>query len=199
MCAGNPPAPRTYGLACCAGSNANFVLVADPHNGLPREARQEILPELASHTAGVSGAAPLASRITRNTATVHAHSRNWRRWLHRSHLVDSLLHDGVDVTVVDNFDSFYERRLKEQIHLHGIRFIALRLFTVYGPRQRPDLAIHKFARLNKRISVLAMAPPGATTLTSPTSSLACARRCPTKAVNTRSSTWGTTTLSRWSR
>jgi UDP-glucuronate 4-epimerase len=31
--------------------------------------------------------------------------------------------------------------------LYGIRFIALRLFTVYGPRQRPDLAIHKFARL----------------------------------------------------
>jgi UDP-glucuronate 4-epimerase len=31
-------------------------------------------------------------------------------------------------------------------HLHGIRFIALRCFTVYGPRQRPDLAIHKFAR-----------------------------------------------------
>lgn len=30
-------------------------------------------------------------------------------------------------------------------HLYGIRFIALRLFTVYGPRQRPDLAIHKFA------------------------------------------------------
>ncbi len=32
-------------------------------------------------------------------------------------------------------------------HQHGIRFVALRLFTVYGPRQRPDLAIHKFARL----------------------------------------------------
>lgn len=32
-------------------------------------------------------------------------------------------------------------------HLHGIRFLALRFFTVYGPRQRPDLAIHKFARL----------------------------------------------------
>lgn len=29
-------------------------------------------------------------------------------------------------------------------HLHGIRFIALRFFTVYGPAQRPDLAIHKF-------------------------------------------------------
>ena len=31
-------------------------------------------------------------------------------------------------------------------HLYGIRFIALRFFTVYGPRQRPDLAIHNFAR-----------------------------------------------------
>lgn len=32
-------------------------------------------------------------------------------------------------------------------HLHGISCLCLRLFTVYGPRQRPDLAIHKFARL----------------------------------------------------
>ena len=32
-------------------------------------------------------------------------------------------------------------------HLFGIRFIALRFFTVYGPRQRPDLAIRKFAQL----------------------------------------------------
>ena len=32
-------------------------------------------------------------------------------------------------------------------HLYGIRSVCLRFFTVYGPRQRPDLAIHKFARL----------------------------------------------------
>ena len=32
-------------------------------------------------------------------------------------------------------------------HLFDLRFIALRFFTVYGPRQRPDLAIHKFSRL----------------------------------------------------
>lgn len=31
-------------------------------------------------------------------------------------------------------------------HIHKIRFIGLRLFTVYGPRQRPDLAIHKFVK-----------------------------------------------------
>jgi UDP-glucuronate 4-epimerase len=32
-------------------------------------------------------------------------------------------------------------------HLAGISTTCLRFFTVYGPRQRPDLAIHKFARL----------------------------------------------------
>jgi UDP-glucuronate 4-epimerase len=32
-------------------------------------------------------------------------------------------------------------------HLHGLSCYCLRLFTVYGPRQRPDLAIHKFTRL----------------------------------------------------
>ena len=29
-------------------------------------------------------------------------------------------------------------------HLHGLDVMCPRLFTVYGPRQRPDLAIHKF-------------------------------------------------------
>ena len=41
-------------------------------------------------------------------------------------------------------------------HLFGISITCLRFFTVYGPRQRPDLAIHKFARLieqNKPIPV----------------------------------------------
>jgi UDP-glucuronate 4-epimerase len=31
-------------------------------------------------------------------------------------------------------------------HLYGLRSINLRFFTVYGPRQRPDLAIHSFTR-----------------------------------------------------
>jgi UDP-glucuronate 4-epimerase len=38
-------------------------------------------------------------------------------------------------------------------HLYGINIVCLRFFTVYGPRQRPDLAIHKFAR-----QILANAP-----------------------------------------
>ena len=32
-------------------------------------------------------------------------------------------------------------------HLYDIDMIQLRFFTVYGPRQRPDLAIHKFTKL----------------------------------------------------
>jgi UDP-glucuronate 4-epimerase len=32
-------------------------------------------------------------------------------------------------------------------HLYGIQTHCLRFFTVYGPRQRPDLAIHKFFKL----------------------------------------------------
>jgi UDP-glucuronate 4-epimerase len=31
-------------------------------------------------------------------------------------------------------------------HLHGNRVACLRFFTVYGPRQRPEMAIHQFAR-----------------------------------------------------
>ncbi len=32
-------------------------------------------------------------------------------------------------------------------HIYGLDVVMLRFFTVYGPRQRPDLAIHKFAQL----------------------------------------------------
>lgn len=32
-------------------------------------------------------------------------------------------------------------------HLYNIDMVQLRFFTVYGPRQRPDLAIHKFTKM----------------------------------------------------
>jgi len=38
-------------------------------------------------------------------------------------------------------------------HLHAMRISCLRFFTVYGPRQRPEMAIHSFAR-----SILAADP-----------------------------------------
>ena len=47
-------------------------------------------------------------------------------------------------------------------HLNGIGMLCLRLFTVYGPRQRPDLAIHKFARLMQRGEAVPMFGDGST-------------------------------------
>lgn len=39
-------------------------------------------------------------------------------------------------------------------HLYGIRTACLRFFTVYGPRQRPDLAIHRFtARISAGLPI----------------------------------------------
>ena len=46
--------------------------------------------------------------------------------------------------------------------LYDIRFIALRFFTVYGPAQRPDLAIHKFIRSILREDPLTVYGDGST-------------------------------------
>lgn len=40
--------------------------------------------------------------------------------------------------------------------LYGIRMSCLRFFTVYGPRQRPEMAIHKFIRAIDRGKVLTL-------------------------------------------
>lgn len=46
--------------------------------------------------------------------------------------------------------------------LFGIRFLALRFFTVYGPRQRPDLAIHRFSTLMQGGRAIPLFGDGAT-------------------------------------
>lgn len=69
----------------------------------------------------------------------------------------------VETNSVDNPISVYaytkkcgELMLSTYKHLHDIDYIALRFFTVFGPRQRPDLAINKFISLiqnNKPIEI----------------------------------------------
>jgi UDP-glucuronate 4-epimerase len=55
-------------------------------------------------------------------------------------------------TVLLPISPYASTKVSSELHGHvysqlfGIRFIALRFFTVYGPRQRPDLAIHHFLR-----------------------------------------------------
>ncbi|MBI1343867.1 MAG: NAD-dependent epimerase/dehydratase family protein [Terrimonas sp.] len=46
--------------------------------------------------------------------------------------------------------------------LFGIRFIALRFFTVFGPGQRPDLAIHKFTKAIAKGKPITMYGDGST-------------------------------------
>lgn len=48
------------------------------------------------------------------------------------------------------------------VHLYGLRLMALRFFTVYGPRQRPDLAIHAFTRLLSQGSAVPQFGDGST-------------------------------------
>ncbi|MEO7444979.1 MAG: GDP-mannose 4,6-dehydratase [Ferruginibacter sp.] len=47
-------------------------------------------------------------------------------------------------------------------HLHQVDIINLRFFTVYGPRQRPDLAINKFIQLIKYNKTLTLFGDGST-------------------------------------
>jgi UDP-glucuronate 4-epimerase len=46
--------------------------------------------------------------------------------------------------------------------VHGLEVVALRFFTAYGPRQRPDMAIHRFARAILSGEELAMFGDGGT-------------------------------------
>ena len=47
-------------------------------------------------------------------------------------------------------------------HLYGIKTVCLRFFTVYGPRQRPDLAIRKFIEKIERGEAIEMYGDGTT-------------------------------------
>lgn len=47
-------------------------------------------------------------------------------------------------------------------HVYGLNVTLLRFFTVYGPRQRPDMAIHKFTRLIDEGKPVPMFGDGAT-------------------------------------
>ncbi len=55
-----------------------------------------------------------------------------------------------------------EQFLYNYSQLYNIKIVALRLFTVYGPRQRPDLAINKFVRLMEKDETIPLYGDGST-------------------------------------
>jgi UDP-glucuronate 4-epimerase len=70
---------------------------------------------------------------------------------------------------VDNPISVYaytkkcgELMLATYHNLYQLNYIALRFFTVYGPRQRPDLAINKFVNLIKKNEIIELFGDGNT-------------------------------------
>jgi len=54
-------------------------------------------------------------------------------------------------------------------HLYGMDMACLRIFTAYGPRQRPEMAIHKFARLIDRGEEIPLYGDGSSRGTTPSS------------------------------
>jgi len=73
-----------------------------------------------------------------------------------------------DATVLQPISPYASTKVSGELlghvysHLYAIRFIALRFFTVYGPRQRPDLAIHKFLKLMNKKSTISLFGDGTT-------------------------------------
>jgi len=55
-----------------------------------------------------------------------------------------------------------ELLLRVYCQLYGMDISCLRFFTVYGPRQRPEMAIHKFCRLVERGEPITMFGDGST-------------------------------------
>jgi len=47
-------------------------------------------------------------------------------------------------------------------HIYGLKISMMRFFTVYGPRQRPDMAIHKFTKLIRNGDTISMFGDGST-------------------------------------
>ena len=80
-----------------------------------------------------------------------------------SHLVERLISDGADVTVVDNFDSFYAEAVKRSNLVHALRHPRARLVELdirdaegvdrLIQAVRPDIIMHLAARAGVRPSI----------------------------------------------
>ena len=60
---------------------------------------------------------------------------------------------------------------------YGVPTVSLRFFTVYGPRQRPDMAFHLFLRACSRVARWRCTAPAARRATSPSSTTSSAASC----------------------
>jgi UDP-glucuronate 4-epimerase len=160
------PRVKRRNLAGCQ-SNGNFRLVeADIRDKAALEKAMEGDTDVIVHLAARAGVRPsIAEPVLYMDVNIHgtvallevARQRHIGRFVFASSSSVYGNNEKVPFSEEDNVDfpiSPYAATKKagELIchtyhHLYGIAVNCLRFFTVYGPRQRPDLAIHKFARL----------------------------------------------------
>jgi UDP-glucuronate 4-epimerase len=132
-------------------------------------------PDVVVHLAALAGVRPSIAAPARYQEVNVVGTAN---------LADAMVHHGLDRLVFASSSSVYgdntdvpfvesnrvdlpaspyaaskrscELLLRSIHRVHGLSVTALRYFTVYGPRQRPEMAIHKFCRLiedHKRITM----------------------------------------------
>jgi UDP-glucuronate 4-epimerase len=161
------PAVKRRNLAAATG-HANFRLIeadirdADRMNQAFAQAR----PQAVVHLAALAGVRPSVEQAARFsdinvTATVHlleaAVKHGVRKFLFGSSSSVYGNNAKVPFAETDRVDAPISpyaatKRAGELLghtywHVHKLPVTCLRFFTVFGPRQRPDLAIHKFMRL----------------------------------------------------
>jgi UDP-glucuronate 4-epimerase len=160
------PAIKRRNLACCLASPRFRLMEADIRDGQAMSRAVESGPDAIVHLAARAGvrpsiAEPLVYADVNINGTVTllegARRQGVKRFIFASSSSVYGNNKKVPFSEDDNVDfpvSPYAATKKAgellchtYHHLHAMHVTCLRFFTVYGPRQRPDLAIHKFANL----------------------------------------------------
>jgi UDP-glucuronate 4-epimerase len=160
------PAVKRRNLARCFDAPGFILVEADITDGAGLLAQWptgvDVLVHLAARTGiGPSVRDPLAYSATNIIGTHHVLECARRHGIAQVILASSSSVYGVnprlpwreDDPVLQPISPYAATKVSGEMlghvysRLYGLRVLALRFFTVYGPRQRPDLAVHKFARL----------------------------------------------------
>ena len=173
------PATKRANLAACRDHSQFQEVQGDIRDGSALDALPDV--DTIVHLAARAGVRPsIANPILYNDVNVggtlslldFARKRGIRRFVFASSSSVYGNHETVPFSESDSVDhpiSPYAATKKAgellchtYHHLHAIGMLCLRFFTVYGPRQRPDLAIHKFARLMRNSNPVPMFGDGST-------------------------------------
>lgn len=153
----------------------NFNLIEGDISDIASLVPKEYAPDLLIHLAAKAGVRPSIENPSQYIQTNIVGTHNLLDWLKNAGCKKMIFASSSSVygnnkkvpfSEKDSVDSpispyAFTKKSCELLNytyhdLYGINIINLRFFTVYGPRQRPDLAIHKFFSLindNKPIEI----------------------------------------------